>query len=891
MELKGYQERVLDDLGFFLDAVDRKNDIIGGWNAYWEDKDVSVGLFGVPAYQNHLPGVPHVCMKVPTGGGKTFMACASLLRIFHRMPLSKAKVVVWLVPSDAILAQTIRTLSDTNHPYRQRLDRDFAGRVGVYTKDMLLSGQNFSPDTVSDMLTVCVMSYASLRIDSRKKDVRKVYQENGNLLRFADFCGDSSVLLADTPETALIQVLRSLSPVVVVDESHNAGSDLSVEMLSNLNPSFVLELTATPRKASNILSYVDARALKKENMVKLPVVVFNRASRQSVILDAISLRGNLEKQAEAERAAGGAYIRPIVLFQAQPNINEDSETFDKIKSMLIEMGIPKAEIAVKTSKVNELSDVDLMSRECPIRYIITVNALKEGWDCPFAYILASLANKTSRVDVEQIVGRILRQPYAHRHKVPLLNMSYVLTSSKDFHATLDSVVAGLNQSGFSKKDYRAAEVLPEIEEVKPKWEQPELTPVSPTPSDENSDEPDSFDDVDPEAVKDRLQEREEKENKNKNENAGGDSVSDSDSDLSGMMKEAEQQGQEYDRDEKEREDSGLSEKEWSAMTKVYPVQSQYREEIKSLRIPQFHLQQDPDLFGDEYPLLSPENLSEGFDLSRQDAKIRFDLAMGDMYKVDLAAEGEAVPQYKRVSRSDSDFYQKYMQGLPKEGRIRECARQIAQIVNRNNQVSTGGVETYVTRVISGMTEDELAVIDQSIQFYAQKIKEKIDSLLDVYRKDLFFKWIDSGKVICKPSYEFPNAISPAAVIDSIPYSLYEAERNDMNEFERRLLDVLVGSERILWWHRIIDRKGFCLNGYINHYPDFMVKTKSKKILLIEAKGDYLSGEDSQNKLALGRKRQELAGSPYRYFMVFNRYDMRKDGAYTIDNFSDMLRYI
>ena len=158
------------------------------------------------------------------------------------------------------------------------------------------------------MLTVCILSYDSLRVDSKKKDVRKVYQENGNLYLFAKFFKDDSVLLADTPDTALIQVLRHLSPVVVVDESHNAGSDLSVEMLNNLNPSFVLDLTATPRKNSNILCYVDARELKKEHMVKLPVVVYNRSSRQSVIQDAIQLRGSIERQAVEEEKNGGAYL-------------------------------------------------------------------------------------------------------------------------------------------------------------------------------------------------------------------------------------------------------------------------------------------------------------------------------------------------------------------------------------------------------------------------------------------------------------------------------------------------------------------------------------------------------------------------------------------------------
>ena len=185
-------------------------------------------------------------------------------------------------------------------------------------------------------------------------------------------------------------------------------------------------------------------------MVKLPVVVFNRNSRQTVIQDAIQLRGNIEKQALTEQTAGGKYIRPIVLFQAQPKINEGSDTFDKIKSLLIEMGIPQEQIVVKTSKVYDIGNTDLMSPICEIRYIITVNALKEGWDCPFAYILASLANKTSKVDVEQILGRILRQPYVCQHSAPLLNTSCVLTCSNDFCFALDSIVAGLTSLASAK---------------------------------------------------------------------------------------------------------------------------------------------------------------------------------------------------------------------------------------------------------------------------------------------------------------------------------------------------------------------------------------------------------------------------------------------------------
>src|SRR5690554_7063416 len=104
-----------------------------------------------------------------------------------------------------------------------------------------------------------------------------------------------------------------------------------------------------------------------------------------------------------------------------------------------------------------------MSKECEVRYIITINALKEGWDCPFAYILASLADKSSSVDVEQILGRVLRQPYVQKHKSFQLNLSYVLTASAKFNETLQSIVKGLQESGFSEKDYRKVDKMTEEE--------------------------------------------------------------------------------------------------------------------------------------------------------------------------------------------------------------------------------------------------------------------------------------------------------------------------------------------------------------------------------------------------------------------------------------------
>ena len=889
MELKNYQKSVMADLSAYMEAIDTENDLVKGWESYWKRKEIGIGAGGVPPYKNKIKGTPHVCMKVPTGGGKTFMACSAVKRIFDRLPADKPKFVVWLVPSDAILGQTIRTLSDVNHPYRQRLDMNFAGKVAVYTKDMLLNGQNFSPDTVRDTVSICIFSYASLRIDSTKKDVRKVYQENGNLFRFAEYFNDKSVLLADTPETALIQVMRCLSPVVVVDESHNAGSQLSEEMLGNLNPSFILELTATPRASSNIISYVDARELKKENMVKLPVVVFNRSSRQTVIQDAIQLRGTLEAQAKAEMDAGGKYIRPIVLFQAQPKTSEDSETFDKIKQMLIEMGIPENQIGIKTSKIDDISKLNLLSPECDIRYIITVNALKEGWDCPFAYILASLANKTSKVDVEQILGRILRQPYAKQHQSKLLNTSFVLTSSNDFHATLESIVTALNKSGFSRKDYRVAEDAKTLESVSSTVDgkQAEFT-LEDFQSTQEEDYLDDFSDINTEEVKSNTSEV---HDHNLLEQFGSpeEGESNNDSGISEMVDMASKQAEQYDEQLKGADEFDWIGGELGDMLKQNAVQEQFREEIKELRIPQFFMQSTPDLFGNEYEPLEPENLSEGFSLQGQDAQISFELATGELYSVDIQSEGEAVPKYKKASKSDSEYFQKVLEHFPPEERLKQSADMISRQVNKNNRYSTSDVTEYVKRVISGMKEEELAVIETSIPVYASKILRKIESLEQDYRIGQFKKWIDSGKIVAQERYKLKDSIAVSSATSSIPDSLYEAEKDDMNNFERSVIDSVVALDNIRWWHRIIERNDFRLNGFINHYPDFMVMTKSGKLVLIETKGDHLDGEDSKRKAELGRRWAGLSGNDYRYFMVFKEKNLGVDGSYTLDQFIEIMK--
>lgn len=841
MELKKYQRAVLGDLKDYLACVAATDDLNLSWQEYWQEKILEVGG-KFSDYQNEIAGVPHVCIKVPTGGGKTFMACAALRAIYEKLLRDNPKMVIWLVPSEAILTQTLNALRNSEHPYRAKLDEDFGGKVEVYSKEMLLQAENFSVPGLLGNLSICVMSYASIRIDSKKQDVRKVYNENGALESFANYF--------ESADNSLINILREISPLVVVDESHNAKSDLSVEMLKNLNPSFILELTATPKTTSNIISYVNARDLKAESMVKLPVIVYKKDTRQKVITDAIALRNKLEMQAEENLRNGGKYIRPIVLFQAQPKGKADSATFAEVKKILVRMGIAEKEIAIKTAELDELKGVNLLSPKCAVRYIITVNALKEGWDCPFAYILASLANKNSQVDVEQIVGRILRQPYAEQQGARLLNIGYVFSCYKNFSETIDRIVAAMKFAGFTKNECRQAPIPAAVEEV-----ETAALDLTAEVAAEN------FSDINVEVAQKEI--------------ASG-AVAD--------IEVATVQAEEY-----ENLFSTAARGEVVRGENQFEICADYRESVAGLKIPQFFKEVTANLFEHQYVLLEREHLTEKFSLETQDANISFALSPDDLYEIDIRDRGEATPQYKKISGREREHFINYLESLPSQSKIRQCTDAISKIISDNTGLSFGDVKRYVKKIIAAMDEGEISAISRQYPFYASRIQQKIIMLENLYRKKIFSRWLETGEIICQDSYALPETIFAPRHIDSIPKSLYAAEFSDMNRLERRMIEELVTFEGVKWWHRNIPKKEFKVNGFVNHYPDFVVMLESGKVLMIETKGDDRDNSDSREKLELGRKWQARAGLNYRYFMVFDNNKIDADGAYNFNEFLSVVR--
>jgi len=722
-----------------------------------------------------------------------------------------------------------------------------------------LQGSNFNPTIVQDQLSIFVMSFASLR--ARNKEDRKVYQENSQMAAFTDQIKSKEIFLDGADEASLINVIRSLNPVVVVDESHNAESNLSVEMLQNLNPSFILDLTATPKENSNIVSLVPAMELKKENMVKLPVIVYNNHDKTEVVNNALHLQRNLERFAKKEEEKGGKYIRPIVLFQAQPKTKKDNVTFRKLKEQLIGLGIPEEQIKIKTANIDELKGIDLMSKNCEVRYIITINALKEGWDCPFAYLLASLANKSSAVDVEQILGRVLRQPYVHKHSAYQLNLSYVLTASAKFNETLQNIVKGLQESGFSEKDYRKVDRMPEEEKQK--------TIEKPV---ENFLFPEQKGEADEDIID--------------KERVNFDSTAEDIPVLQEIDAIAKEQSEKMEEQIKVQENQGEEDyllQEMGSKVKYYRIKEVHQQLIKEIELPQFFLEVPAsDIFGTGEELLNREALLKDFKLSQEDIKIDFDDASAEFVKVDLeeTQKDEFKPTFTRIEEQTiKDPIAAYILAKPKEGQIRDIAHQLLKIIGDMYPIADQEIKTYISRILEGMNAEQMRDIINNKYSYTRKIKTKIQQLADAYAERQFSDLLKSRKISTAPKWKLKNEIVPGNIGASIGKSLYEQE-GSMNNFEEKVIMEIGTASNIVFWHRNLERgKGFKLNGFINHYPDFILQTKAGMTILIEVKGDYLDGTDSAAKCRLGKEWENQAGNNFAYFMIFDKKAI--DGAYTL----------
>lgn len=437
LTLKTYQQSALAVLTQFLTAT-RSKPVADAYTATLAEQNRT----GEAIYQAFFGDVPCVCLRVPTGGGKTIMAAHAVALAGKAVSDSDAPITLWLTPSDTIRTQTLEALANARHPYRQALAHYFGDRVQVCDLESL---QTISPHDVGKAAIIIVATIQSFNVsDTAKRNVYSFFEELAphfdNLPPHLT-AGLEKVSEADLQSQPFLTVkdlgrvkysvanwMHLQSPIVIVDEAHNNRTDRFFKSLGRVNPSCIIEMTATPVPGNNVLYHVAAAELKAEQMIKLPIVLAEHPQGwRECLRDAVLTRDRLELAAQREPD----YVRPIVLVQAQPKGGE--AVVDVVRQHLIEQErIPENQIAVATGTQKELDGINLLDPATTIRYVITVEALKEGWDCSFAYVLASLQSVNSSKDVEQLLGRVLRMPYAKNRTQDSLNRAYAHIVADNF---------------------------------------------------------------------------------------------------------------------------------------------------------------------------------------------------------------------------------------------------------------------------------------------------------------------------------------------------------------------------------------------------------------------------------------------------------------------------
>ena len=499
LTLKTYQQQALASLGRFLAEARSSGDLASAW-AHEQARQAPPPEPGqvlrtVPYRREPFGDTPCVCLRIPTGGGKTLLASHAIPLMARVWRQAEFPVALWLVPSSTIRDQTLHALQQPAHPYREALQAHYGQALQVLDLD---AAPTLAVQDLGRKAVVLVATIQSFRV--KHTQGRNVYAFSEEFdPHFAHFQAqgllDGAVLervsaedMAEdgaagglTPSDvgrvkhSLANLLALVRPLVIVDEAHNAKTDTTFETLRRVAPSAILELTATPvPRKTNVLASVSARELQAEEMIKLPVMLAEHREWPAAVRDALLRR----RQLEAECTHEAEYIRPIVLFQAQEKRGQDGEVTPEVlrRHLIDEEKVPEAQIVVATGEQRGLDGVNLFDRACPVRCVITVEALKEGWDCSFAYVLCSLQNVRSGKDVEQLLGRVLRMPYARRRASVALNRAYAHVVARSFSdaaaALVDRMVQGM---GFEALD-AAAVLLPDA------GVQPDLLEPTPQPN-------------------------------------------------------------------------------------------------------------------------------------------------------------------------------------------------------------------------------------------------------------------------------------------------------------------------------------------------------------------------------------------------------------------------
>ncbi|MCI5045949.1 MAG: DEAD/DEAH box helicase family protein [Aquisalinus sp.] len=869
MELKNYQQVALDTLRKFLEEAR----ISGPTDAYKQvtgtpEQSRRLGqLAGEYAPLTDLPEVPYACLRLPTGGGKTILA-AHAISVAKEAWLEKDfPLVLWLVPTNTIRQQTVEALKKTGHPYRQVLDDAFGGQVRVFD---IQDFTTILPHDLASKLCVVVGTIQSLRV--KNTEGRKVYAHHEMLENHFTHVSPGAPGLErqdDGPGKGDIRfsfanLLHVHRPLMIVDEAHNAMTGLTRDMQQRVNPAAVIEFTATPLSNANTIHSASALELKAEEMIKMPIRLEEHTAWEGAVTGAIHNRAALEEEA----AKDADLIRPIVLYQATKK--NEAVPVDLLKQHLLDVhNIPPEQIAVATGTQRELDDIDLFDPACPVRHVITVEALKEGWDCSFAYVFCSVANVRSAVAVEQLLGRVLRMPYAKARESAILNKAYAHVISGGFSGeAAKEVVEKLEGMGFTESEIAdAVEIVQEdlnIGMFAPKRQGPHkrvaldisaslLTRVA---------------EIAPTKIKLKADEN----GKAVLEISGLPSASEI-TQVSDMLpgKMAETFSEE------------LAEYVTDNAALASPA-----EQGKPFRVGRLMTRIQGEL-----EFAETDILMEYFDWSLEDCDVRFeahefgDQQVANAFEIYL----NSTQVTYRTAQSQG--------GLDPTGGVTEWTpQQLVRNLDRlvcDPMIAQTDLHDWLAKVVNYLTVHRgIALADLMVLRFrlAKKIRERLAAYKMAQRENAHQMYLFSPEaeveVSLEKGFEFRDGMFwdlPKHIPQKYQFSKHYLGPDNIVKFdgkgeqgdEFRCAQMIDQTAEVAYWIRNPSQHPDAFRLDLpkqKHYPDFMVKLKDDRILAVEYKGDMLADTgDSAAKRAIGQKWEDASKGSHLYLMI----EKQKDG--------------
>lgn len=411
-----------------------------------EERPLQKRTWAVPYYQ---------ALSALTGAGKTPILADAMAQMRHLV--SGEPIVLWISKGRAVVEQTYANF-DGGGKYAHLVE-------GFDVRWML----DLNEEIIRDDGTPCVALSTVGAFNQKERG-------DGTLLVHKERDDDGSKALWTMLRERVGRESGTRRPLFIVyDEGHNL-SDQQTDLLLELEPDAVIVASATMRTPGRLGKLIDRlrdhgwseQALldKKDEIKACLVTVVNTGDvvRSGLVKRQVELSGHqsimetmidemMDAMVVTERAssAQNAGFVPKCIYVSKTNINAEDGSLDlpskpfgerKAPPILIwrylveEKKVDPATIAVYCDLKFERTtnpppeDFSLFSggeqdfsafQAGDYRHIIFNQALQEGWDdpaCCFAYIDKSMG---SSVQVEQVIGRVLRQPGARHYADPALN--------------------------------------------------------------------------------------------------------------------------------------------------------------------------------------------------------------------------------------------------------------------------------------------------------------------------------------------------------------------------------------------------------------------------------------------------------------------------------------